>query len=342
MAASVPALDAGAEQIAEHALARGGSGSLAPVGNSGGAKKPQFAKLCPSDLPRAKWNQIHPVWFSRSSNAAEAARKCSTDAHDRPAVYPSDPTSRTRPLRGLGEPSDVELPTSLRMDGFTFRKREPPASHGNGVRLAADQVHLDRGPTLVPSGLVGERRDRKIAFEFTIDAAEKVEIELRGDASSVIIRGDQSPDVFAQVDSDNRLATLTDMLAHTAKQGGGFGAPEIAECGARKKGGAGMSGNVAGNVEILREIGDDRPCRKFSKATPNALRRLREKIRRNVDRRIHPRRLKRFDEDFGLDPRSGPVLKQHDIFTAESRHLSGDGAGELPSRSASSSIRRGR
>ncbi len=177
------------------------------------------------------------------------------------------------------------------MDGFTFRKREAPASHGNSLRLAANQVHLDRGLTLVPSGLVGERLDRKIAFELTIDAAEKVEIELRGDASSVIVRGDQNPDVFAQVDSDNRLATLTDMLAHAAKQGGGFGLPKIAECGARKKSGARMSGNVGGNVKIGGEIGDDRPRRKFSKAIPNALRRLREKIRRNVDRRVHPRRL---------------------------------------------------
>ena len=138
-------------------------------------------------------------------------------------------------VRGVGEASDVELPASLRMDGFTFRKREAPASHGNSLRLAANQVHLDRELTLVPSGLVGERLDRKIAFELTIDAAEKVEIELRGDASSVIVRGDQSPDVFAQVDSDDRLATLTDMLAHAAKQGGGFGLPKIAECGARKK-----------------------------------------------------------------------------------------------------------
>ena len=84
-----------------------------------------------------------------------------------------------------------------------------------------------------------------------------------------------------------------------------------------------MSGNVGGNVKIGSEIRDDRPRRKFSKAIPNTLRRLREKIRRNVDRRVHPRRLKRVDEDFGLDPRSGPVFEQHDIFAAESRHLSG-------------------
>ena len=245
LAASVPALDAGAEQIAEHALARGASGSPAPVANSGRSKKtgnlrnfaqaichaPNGTKFTLSGLAD---RQTPPRRRANAAPTRTTGRRCTRPTlrpgPDRCAAWANPATSNFRQVS----------------DGWFHFPTQPPASHGNGVRLAADQVHLDRGPTLVPSGLVGERRDRKIAFEFTIDAAEKVEIELRGDASSVIIRGDQSPDVFAQVDSDNRLATLTDMLAHTAKQGGGFGAPEIAECGARKKGGAGMSGTSPG------------------------------------------------------------------------------------------------
>ena len=56
---------------------------------------------------------------------------------------------------------------------------------------------------------------------------------------------------------------------------------------------------------------------------PNALNRLREKIRRDIDRRVHPRRMKRADEDFGLDRRSGPIFEQHDALAAQSRHLVG-------------------
>ena len=56
---------------------------------------------------------------------------------------------------------------------------------------------------------------------------------------------------------------------------------------------------------------------------PNALNRLREKIRRDIDRRVHPRRMKRADEDFGLDRRSRPIFEQHDALAAQGRHLVG-------------------
>ena len=92
---------------------------------------------------------------------------------------------------------------------------------------------------------------------------------------------------------------------------------------ARKKRGAWTSGNIGGNVEVGGEIGDDRPRRKLGKPTPDALDRLAKKIRRDVDRRVDARRLKRIDEDLGLDRRAGAVFEQHDAFAAERRHLSG-------------------
>ena len=62
---------------------------------------------------------------------------------------------------------------------------------------------------------------------------------------------------------------------------------------------------------------------KLRKPIPKALDRLAEKIRRDIDRRVHARRMKRVDEDFGLDRRAGAVFEQHDAFAAKSRHLVG-------------------
>ena len=90
-------------------------------------------------------------------------------------------------------------------------------------------MHLDCGLALVPSRFVRERVERKIAFEFAIDADEKIEIELRGHASLVVVGGDQGLDVLAQVDSDNRLAARAHMLAHPAQQSAGVRWAKIAE-----------------------------------------------------------------------------------------------------------------
>ena len=89
----------------------------------------------------------------------------------------------------------------------------------------------------------------------------------------------------------------------------------------RKKRGAREKGNVAWNVKVGREIRDDRPRRQIGKPIAKALDRLAKKIRRNIDRRIHPRRMKRVDEDLGLDRRAGAVFEQHGAFAAQSRHL---------------------
>ena len=135
---------------------------------------------------------------------------------------------------------------------------------------------------------MGKCADSEAAFEFAIDAAKKIEIELRGDAAAVVIGGDQCPDVLAQVDPDDRLAAFSDMLTHPAKQGVGFGSAEIAQRRPRKKCCARMGGYVGGDVKIGGEVGDDRTRREIGKPTPNALRRLREKIRRDIDRHVHP------------------------------------------------------
>src|ERR1700678_2783443 len=100
------------------------------------------------------------------------------------------------------------------MDGLALRKGEAAASHGNHLSLAADDVHLDCRFALVPLGFVRESIEGKITVEFAIDADQKVEIEVRGHAMLVIISRDQGPDVLAQVDADDRLAPVSDMLAH--------------------------------------------------------------------------------------------------------------------------------
>ena len=57
----------------------------APVGHQrrsptrGGAKKRQFAKLCQAICHAPNGTKFTGVWFSRSSNAAETARKCCTE-----------------------------------------------------------------------------------------------------------------------------------------------------------------------------------------------------------------------------------------------------------------------
>ena len=97
---------------------------------------------------------------------------------------------------------------------------------------------------------------------------------------------------------------------------------------------AGMSKSTVKSAMIGR-IGQVR------KPIAKPLDRLGEKIRRDIDRRVQPRRMKRVDEDFGLDRRSGAIFEQHGAFAAESRHLLGMAAEESPSRSGSNNIRRG-
>ena len=54
-----------------------------------------------------------------------------------------------------------------------------------------------------------------------------------------------------------------------------------------------------------------------------ALDRLGEKIRRDIDWRVQPWRVKRVDEDLRLDRGSRAIFEQHGAFAAESRHLLG-------------------
>src|SRR5580700_2078572 len=154
----------------------------------------------------------------------------------------------------MGETRDVELAASLGMDGLALRKREAAASHGNRLRLQGHDVHLDCGLALVPPGFVGERIESKIAPEFAIDADQKVEIEFRGHALLVIVSRDQGRDVLAQVDADDRLAALSHMLTHPAKESAGVRGQEIAERAPRKKRGPRTGGNVRWNVKVGGEI----------------------------------------------------------------------------------------
>ena len=113
------------------------------------------------------------------------------------------------------------------------------------------------------------------------------------------------------------------MLAHPAQKSAGVRRQEIAERAPGEKRRARTRGNIGRNVKIGGEIGDDRPRREIGKPIPKSLDRLGEKIRRDIDRRVQSRRMKRVDEDFGLDRRSGAVFEQHDAFAAQSRHLFG-------------------
>ena len=159
--------------------------------------------------------------------------------------------------------------------------------------------------------------------------------------SLVIVGRDQGLDVLAQVDADNRLAAASHMLAHPTQKSAGVGGQEIAERAPRKKRRARTSGDIGWNVKVGGEIRDDRPHRKIGKPIPKPLDRLAEKIRRDIDRRVHARRTKRIDQDLGLDRRSGAVFEQHDAVRRTEPPSPRHGGEESPSRSGSNNIRRG-
>ncbi len=170
-------------------------------------------------------------------------------------------------------------------------------------------MHLDCGLTLVPPRLVREAVDAEVAFKLAIDADEKIEIERRGDASTVVVRSDQCPDVLAQINADDRFAVLADMLAYPAQQDGGFGCAKVADRRSWEERSSAANRNIGGNVELGGEIGDDRPRRELREPITKARRRLGEKVGRDVDRHVHPRRAERVSEDLELDPRSGAVFR---------------------------------
>ena len=73
------------------------------------------------------------------------------------------------------------------MYGFASAKLQSFAAALNALFNLADQVHFDALPSLVVEGVMTKLRNIEVRVQQPIEVRENVEIEARGDASSVVV-----------------------------------------------------------------------------------------------------------------------------------------------------------
>src|ERR1700730_2537020 len=75
----------------------------------------------------------------------------------------------------------------------------------------------------------------KIPAQFTIDSNQHIQIECRGDAQAIIVRGHQRVDWFFQIGSEQKKISGVKNLSQTAEKFSAGGAVKIADGAAQEK-----------------------------------------------------------------------------------------------------------
>src|SRR5690606_20021158 len=93
----------------------------------------------------------------------------------------------------------------LRVDRLARCHAEDLAGDPERDVLHRLQVHLDPRVGVVPAGDVAQLSDGDGAAQLPVDAAGEVEVELRGNATGIIISGDEGGGVLDEVHADQQL-----------------------------------------------------------------------------------------------------------------------------------------
>ena len=106
---------------------------------------------------------------------------------------------------------------------------EASAADDDGLRLEADQMHLDAALGCVPPHIVGKTVQPEVTLQLAIDAREQIQVERGGHLLPVVVGGKQGSNVPGEVDPHHRCASGTELPAHAPQKGSGLGAIEIAD-----------------------------------------------------------------------------------------------------------------
>ena len=125
------------------------------------------------------------------------------------------PARRARQILKL---ADREFVRVFGVDRFSKAERELAATNACDLVPQADEVHFNAAFTGIVNCFVPERIEIERAFEFAIDPHQKIKIESRRDASSIIIGADKRAWVLLQVNADNKPPAWRKDSAHRARQ----------------------------------------------------------------------------------------------------------------------------
>src|SRR5262249_17490252 len=121
--------------------------------------------------------------------------------------------------------------------------------------LAAHKVHFDAPAFGVEKGLVTKAVEVEIRAKLAVNPRQQVEVELRGDASRIVISRVENSDILDQVDSDDKGGTRSEHARRMLQKSRGLLRVEIADGRARKKPGAGKARNSTWQLERFGEVG---------------------------------------------------------------------------------------
>src|SRR5262249_47453188 len=108
------------------------------------------------------------------------------------------------------------------MDGFAGTKFNGLSSHPDLLSLEACQVHFNAMPFAVVERVMFERRKLKRATKFTVDPGQKIEIEVRGDALSVVVGRVEYVGGLDEISADNKATAGPKNVCRIAKKGRGL------------------------------------------------------------------------------------------------------------------------
>ena len=172
-------------------------------------------------------------------------------------------------------------------------------------------MHLDAVTLAIVEGVMAEAVEIEIGAELAVDAAQQIEIELRGDAGGVVIGGVEDRRSFTRSTPMISCAPGPRMLRGMAQE-------RAASCGSKlpmvepgKEADLRHAGDRGRQRERLGEIGRDRKHRKLGKVRcASRLASLARKSPGNVDRHIGRDLAQRCEQDPHLGAGAAAELDQ--------------------------------
>src|ERR1700733_1032533 len=96
-------------------------------------------------------------------------------------------------------------------------------------------MHLDPRFRVVPARNMTERGDGNRAIELAIDPMQQIQVEFRGHALRIVIRGNEDTLRFDSIDANEQLRAFTQCFPHRAQQVDRGRAGHVAYGGAREE-----------------------------------------------------------------------------------------------------------
>ena len=171
-------------------------------------------------------------------------------------------------------------------------------------------MHLDPLPLGIVESVMLESREIEITPELAVDARQQIEVELRGDAGRVVVRGIQDLRLLLQIDANDQNAGRPENSAGMPQEGVGLVRLEIADRRAREKTHMGQARNSCRQVERFGKVRADRQHVQARKIGAQGGCFLLQHLRRNIDRHIGREPQRGAEQDADLCGRAATELDQ--------------------------------